>query len=116
MPRRSREQVLAEFHHLYDCFQAALDAGGPIAGFFDVKDGEYASRQRMLDWMDDGKSTASGLVAGVRSALSDITRGLGDLERNRPDDAVQFHALYRGLRGRQLAEDIENARPDASAT
>jgi hypothetical protein len=30
--RRSEEQVLAEFHWLYDCFDAFLAAHGPVEG------------------------------------------------------------------------------------
>lgn len=106
--RRSKEQVLAEFHWLYDCFDAFLAAHGPVEGI-DYATLPVTSRQTMLAWMDKGH-TASQLVAGVRSGLTDAAGAMRHLPRDNPAKGAALHANYLALRGRSLEEDIALAK------
>jgi len=106
--RRSKEEVLAEFHWLYDCFEAFLAAHGPVEGI-DYAQLPVISRNEMLGWLDKGR-TPSQLVAGVRSALADQVKAMRYLPRDNPAKGAALHANYLALRGRSLEEDIALAR------
>ncbi|HMO08548.1 MAG TPA: hypothetical protein PKD10_13005 [Paracoccaceae bacterium] len=106
--RRSKEQVLAEFHWLYDCFDAFLAAHGPVEGI-DYRELPVISRDDMLSWLETGR-TPSQLVAGVRSALRDAMGAMRHLPRDNPAKGAALHASYLARRGRSLAEDIAMAR------
>ena len=109
MARRSKTQLLDEFHRLYDCFDAALKAARPIPDFFDIDPADTLTRDYMLAAHKTGKMTASALVAGTRAALGDICLGLDDLRRRRPADADRFEHRYTALRGTLLPADINSA-------
>ncbi|WP_157133169.1 hypothetical protein [Roseobacter sp. SK209-2-6] len=108
MPRRSREQVLNEFHYLYDCFEAALVSAAQIEDFFDAS--EYRefvlSRGDMLILVSEGKATATQICTGTKAALGDIKQGLKDLQRRRPPAYDLFQKTYRNLRDISFADDI----------
>jgi hypothetical protein len=106
--RRSREQVLAEFHWLYDCFDAFLAAHGPVEGI-DYTHLPVTSRQTMIGWLEKGH-TPSQLVAGVRSALGDAAGAMRHLPRDNPAKGAALHANYFAIRGRTLDEDIALAK------
>jgi len=107
-PRRSKEQVMAEFHWLYDCFEAFLAAHGPVEGI-DYAREPVISRQQMLGWLEKG-STPSQLVAGVRSGLRDAVNTMRFLPRDNPAKGAALHANYLTFRGRSLDEDIALAK------
>ncbi len=115
MARRSREQVLAEFHRLYDCFDAALEASRPIPDFFDVSRSELATRDTMLAWRDCGKTTTTELVSGVWAGLADLRLGLRDLQRNRPAEAKGFESRYLALRSKSFLADVTAARKESAS-
>ena len=106
--RRSREQVLAEFNWLYDCFEAFLAAHGPVEGI-DYASQPITSRQTMLGWMNKGH-TPSQLVAGVRAALGDARGAMRYLPQDNSAKGAALHANYLALRGRTLEEDIALAK------
>lgn len=106
--RRSKEQVLAEFHWLCDCFEAFLAAHGPVEGI-DYASQSIISRQQMLGWLDKGQ-TPSQLVAGVRSGLADARMAMRYLPRDNPAKGAALHANYLALRGRNLDDDIALAK------
>lgn len=106
--RRSREQVLAEFHWLYDCFDAFLAAHGPVEGI-DYGTFPVITRAEMLRWLERGQ-TPSQLVAGMRSALGDATGAMRHLPNDNPAKGAALHANYFALRGRSLEEDIALAK------
>jgi hypothetical protein len=106
--RRSKEQVLAEFHWLYDCFEAFLAAHGPVEGI-DYQELPIISRAEMLGWLETG-ATPSQIVAGVRSVLSDATGAMRHLPRDNPAKGATLHANYLAIRGRSLAEDVAIAK------
>ena len=106
--RRSREQVLAEFSWLYDCFEAFLAAHGPVEGI-DYSSQPITSRQAMLEWLDKDQ-TPSQLVAGVRTALGDARGAMRSLPRDNSAKGAALHANYLAVRGRTLEEDIALAK------
>ncbi|MFW2543403.1 hypothetical protein ACN2XU_12230 [Primorskyibacter sp. 2E107] len=107
MPRRTRDEVLAEFHRLYDCFEAAIEAFQGLGTMWEreILSDHVATRDQMLFWIALGKSTPSQILAGVHSALADMRLGLKDMTRNRPDQAALFHHRYEAIRGRPFKED-----------
>ncbi len=111
--RRNKEELLETFHHLFDIFDAVLDAAEPIPDFFDVPSDMahlVATRSQMLRHLEERKATASQLVAGLLDALKDVPRGLKDLRKNRPLEAEKFETAYTLLRGVPFAEDLAKAR------
>lgn len=106
--RRSKEQVLAEFHWLYDCFEAFLAAHGPVEGI-DYASQPITTREQMLGRLGKGH-TPSQLVAGVRSALGDAMGAMRYLPRDNPAKGAALHANYQALRGRSLEDDIALAK------
>lgn len=110
--RRSAEQLLVKFHHLYDVFDACLAATDPIPDFFDLGGMEHLviSRQDLLGTLASGAATPPQLVSGVQDCVKDFPRGLRDLRRNRPQQAQQFEDSYQRLRGVSLADDLAKAR------
>lgn len=106
--RRSKEQILAEFHWLCDCLDAFLAAHGPVEGI-DYASQPIISRDEMLGWLDQGR-TPSYLVAGVRSALGDAKGAMRYLPRDNPAKGAVLHANYLALRGRSLEDDIALAK------
>lgn len=104
--RRSKEQVLAEFHWLYDCFEAFMSAHGPLEG---IDYSAVITRAQMLCWLDKG-SSPSQLVAGVRSGLGDAVRTMRILPKDNPAKGSALHSNYFAIRGRSLDEDIALAK------
>lgn len=106
--RRSKEQVLAEFHWLYDCFDAFLAAHGPVESI-NYSEFPIISRAEMLAWLARG-TTPSQLVAGVRSGLSDALKAWRHLPSDNPAKGAALHSNYVALRGRSLDDDIALAK------
>lgn len=104
--RRNKEQVLAEFHWLYDCFEAFLAAHAPLEG---VDYSAVTTRAEMLGGLEAGR-TPSQLVAGVRSALADQVKAMRILPKDNPAKGQALVANYLALRGRSLEADIALAR------
>jgi len=109
--RRSKEQILAEFHWLYDCFQAFTAAHGQLEGeeYQALWQSTVVTRNQMLARLEKGY-TPSQLVAGVRSGLSDCVKTMRILPRDNPVKGAALNAAYASLRGRGLEEDIALAK------
>lgn len=109
MARRTKQEVLAEFHHLRDCFDAFLTAFAPNWSSEDAAfmQSHIITRDEMLSWIDKGKTTASGVVAGVKAGIADWKLALRDLERYHPEKAQIFHDSYVDLRGKRFLDDIQ---------
>lgn len=109
--RRSKEQLLAEFHWLYDCFEAFHAAHGPLEGeeYQKLWQSTVITRAQMLGWLENGH-TASQILAGVRSALNDCVRTMRILQKDNPAKGAALHANYAAIRGRSLEGDIALAK------
>lgn len=109
--RRSKEQVLAEFHWLYDCFEAFNAAHSPLEGSEcqALLQSTVITRARMLGWLDNGH-TPTQIVSGVRSALSDCQKTMRMLPKDNPAKGAALLASYFALRGRSLEDDIALAK------
>ncbi|WP_157056530.1 hypothetical protein [Pseudorhodobacter aquimaris] len=97
---------MAEFHWLYDCFEASMAAHAPIEGI------DYScvpSRVQMLGRLGKGLSP-SQLVSGVRSALGDAAKVMRILPKDNPAKGAALHANYAAIRGRSLEDDIALAK------
>ncbi len=109
--RRTKEQVLAEFHWLYDCFEAFCAAHGPLEGeeYQALLQSTVITRDQMLGWLEKGH-TPSQIVSGVRSGLADCLATMRILPKDDPAKGAALHANYFALRGRSLADDIALAK------
>lgn len=109
--RRTREQILAEFHWLYDCFEAFNAAYAPLITPEEqvFRERHITTRKQMLEWQEK-RLTPSKLVSGVRSALSDHLNTMKYLPEDNPLHGRMLHANYLAIRGRTLAEDIALAK------
>ncbi|WP_425099839.1 hypothetical protein [Tropicibacter sp. S64] len=117
MPRRTRDQLLAEFHRLYDCFEAAIEAFQGLGTMWEreLLADHVATRDRMLSWIAEGNSTPSQIAAGVHSALADMRLGLKDMTCNRPGQAALFHHRYEAIRGKPFNDDTAgHPRPETT--
>jgi hypothetical protein len=109
--RRTEEQVMAEFHWLYDCFESFNAAYAPLISLEEqgFRDAHIVSRREMLGWLDRGQ-TPSRLVSGVRSGLRDHLNTMKHLPKDNPAHASMLMANYLTIRGRTLFEDVALAK------
>ncbi len=101
--RRTSEQVLAEFHRMYDFLGALTDCWDEVLSTTHAT--RMHSREIMLGALSKG-ATASDILRGTQEALNDRSEELMDLLQDRPAIA---HAILRGYRekqGRDLWDDI----------
>lgn len=112
MVRRSKQEVLVEFHRLRDCFDAFLMAYAPNWSPEDAAfiQNQIVTRENMLLWMAEGKTTASGILAGIKSGIGDWKLALSDLERYHPEKAEIFHNSYVKLQGQRFLDDITSKK------
>lgn len=116
MPRRTREQVIADVHRLHDCFEAAIEA---LQGTGTARAREFlakgvATRARRLSWVEDGNAPPLQIAPAVRSALADMRMGPKDLTRNRPEQSALVHHRHAAIRSRSFTETT--ARPPRPET
>jgi hypothetical protein len=105
MKRRTKAEILLEFHRVADVFDVAWDIQCEIYPEFRATRHLVASREKMLGWVDDGKATASQILAGCRQALNDFfeMHDFDDPDRD-PSGAV-FLREYRLRTGREFFDD-----------
>lgn len=102
---------MAEFHWLYDCFEAFTAAHGQLEGeeYQALLQSTVVTRDQMLARLEKGH-TPSQLVAGVRSGLSDCVKTMRILPKDNPVNGAALKASYASLRDRSLEEDIALAK------
>lgn len=105
MPRRTKEEILQEFHRLSDAFEAALDMHEDLCPEMREHRHLVLTRDDMLKQVDNGKATASQILSGTREAVSDLFQGLGLDAANPPPFAAEFLAEYRRTTGRDFFAD-----------
>lgn len=109
--RRTREEMLAEFHRLYDCFECLdqtinrlfpsppeLQLTGPI------------SRDEMLSFVQNGKATLSQICSGAREGINDSLDVWQDLQDEDHAKADLFLQTYKALSGHDLWEDVDTPK------
>lgn len=106
--RRTSTQALAEFHRLYDFFEAVDDCWADPADVTEVQRRRKSrvSRERMLGALTSGHATASQLSQGVRQALNDSSEQIMHLLHDNPKAAQNILCRYRERQGRELWDDI----------
>jgi hypothetical protein len=109
MARRTKEEILGEFHRLYDFFDIACDIISSIDAFGHNGRRLAGPREEMLLWLDDGKATASQILSGLQQALNDLALGI-----DAPDHpaSVEFAKRFRERTGRDFLDAI--GRPSTS--
>ncbi|WP_294230406.1 hypothetical protein [uncultured Shimia sp.] len=110
--RRSREELLAEFHQLYEVLELISkveDLVVPIAPEINFQK-DTPSKQQALSLVDHGRVTLSQVCSGVREAIYDSLETLEDLQEEDSQKANLFLQSYRDLSGRNLWDDIDNPK------
>jgi len=105
--RRTSQEVIEEFHRLYDCFEVISECmfgDGGIPGMESALENTIP-RARMLQFVDEKKVTASEIVSGTREALNDTTEELLILQEDNPEDVKRILANYRKRTGRDYWQD-----------
>lgn len=105
MPRRSKEEILQEFHRLSDAFEAALDMQEKLCPKWREERCLVLSRGDMLKHVENGKATASQILSGTREAVSDLIGGMGLDSADPPPFAAAFLSDYRRTTGRDFFAD-----------
>ena len=107
--KRSPEEMLAEFHRLYDIFEAIEDA-------VHNQDGTYwtagfgrliHSRTTQLDRVAKGEFPPGEIVLGTRQAIRGTTDQLVGLLQDDPATGEKALATYRARTGRDYWDDVE---------
>jgi len=111
MARRSKAELLDEFHRLSDAFDWlwAVELGR----YPEAADMPPASREQQLAAVEDGAATLSDIIAGTREAVSDMIRGFNFDAPDPPEAHLRFFAEYRQATGRDFFADA--GRPNQRA-
>lgn len=117
MARRTKDELLAEFHRLYDIFETADEFRLRRLGVADAERdrGFTPTRERMLTQLGQQGVTLSQLIAGTREAINDTSEMYGDPDDSRNGEARAFHAFYRERTGRDWFADAGNPAKMARA-
>lgn len=112
MPRRSRKELLTEFHRLYDIFEVTLDIQDEL--YPDLFDRQLTiTRARMLEWVDAKQATLSQAISGAREAINDTYEtyhfGAKDQSPEESKIAEYFLTRYREITGRDYFADAGRA-------
>ncbi|AVW92085.1 hypothetical protein [Celeribacter baekdonensis] len=112
MARRSKEEVLDEFHKLYDCLDAFLSCHDTLLSKANAqfRRKHVVTREQMLNWFENGTHSPSQIVSGVLSGLSDCKETVADLAKYDPDQEKRFRDAYLRRRGKSFEDDIALAR------
>ncbi len=112
MARRSKEELLAEFHRLYDIFEVTLDIQDELnPGLFDRR--LITTRAHMLEWVDAKQATLSQAISGAREAINDTYETYHFGARNQSPEESKiteyFLTRYREITGRDYFADAGRA-------
>lgn len=116
MARRSKQEMRAEFDRLYGIFETIVafkkrSVPKEHLSSFDA----VPSREAMLNWVETGKATLSGLISGTNQAIHDFSCDLYE-EGAFGDKKVQdFLELYSARHdGRSYFSDVGDPIKDAT--
>ena len=117
MARRTREELLAEFHRLSDIFELFVEFD--LSRKTESDAARYRSliptREDMLADVEGGGSTLSQVVAGTREAINDQNEMMGFGAEEGDPFVPEFLAFYRARTGRDYYDDAGNPRNMARA-
>jgi hypothetical protein len=113
--RRSKEELIAEFHRLYDLFETLTACQEPL---FDPDDFKWfnehvPTREHMLECLADGKVTASELVQGTQQGVNDYLSDIEGALEDEPEKAKLVLVAYKERTGRNLFDDVGNPKKTA---
>lgn len=108
MARRSKEQMLAEFHRIYDVSEVLFDIGCEI-GLYDAEDRKLLiSRARYLELVKNREATLSQCISGIMQAINDFVL----LPSDASTEEVALHGYvrhrYKEMTGSNLFSDLED--------
>jgi|GEM_PF-4403151 len=111
MPRRPTEDVLREFHHLYGCIAAFMDAEDPMMPpeTIAIRRELPISRENMIAAHRTGPATASQPCAGTRQTARDLREHIPLRDGQHPVEAERLRGTYRATRGRNHDKDLAMA-------
>ncbi|MEC3859830.1 hypothetical protein VK792_00915 [Mesobacterium sp. TK19101] len=112
MARRTKEELLAEFHRLSGVFETACDIQCDLDPDFQKTRHLIITRDQMLGWHDAGTATASTILSGVREGLNDISTGVMVALSENASSGRRFLDRYSARTGRDFFDDA--GRPDAA--
>jgi hypothetical protein len=115
--RRSKQELIVEFHRLYDVLETLNACMGPLYDpeLADILNEGIASRELMLSFLSTKKATASELVGGTEQALNDMLLGLEYALQDEPENAALVFESYAKKTGRNLYDDAGNPQKIAKA-
>lgn len=115
--RRTKEELLVEFHRLCDVFETIWECQFPyLPEELVVCHKKYVvTPEGMLRWLEDGRCTASEIVFGMRQGLNDTVEQLVYLMEDDPGTATKIFAAYRERTGRDFWDDAGNPLKAAKA-
>jgi hypothetical protein len=112
MPRRTSEQVMVIFDHIWDCFDAARVA--QVHLYDEVTYAEHeqllVSREEMREAVTSKKITASEALHGVRSAWRSCHSLYVECKHSESAAAEQFLSQYQKITGRNYFDDHKDIR------
>lgn len=110
MARRSKEELIAEFHRLYDIFETLNLCMEPIYGAecLAMMKENVIKRDRMLEWLSEGTATASEIVQGTQEGLNDTLLSLQYAMEDKPEKVETVLTAYKQKTGRHLYADTGN--------
>lgn len=117
MARRTKEELLKEFHRLSDIFELTFEFQLSRRSEADVawmRD-SVPSRDDMLSWVERGEATLSQIVSGTREAINDNNEELSHAMQDSDPYAVEFLAFYRDRTGRDYYDDAGHPKKMARA-
>lgn len=112
MARRTKQELLAEFHRLFDIFELFVEF--QIA-WETERDGaslwpRVPSREDDLADVENGGATLSQSVSGLRDAVNDQNEMLGYAAEEGDPFVPKFLAFYRARTGRDYYDDAGSPR------
>jgi hypothetical protein len=110
--RRTSQQVMAEFHRLYDCFETITDCMHNRDGnYWTTGTGRHiVTRARMLEWIAEKKATPSQVLSGAQEGLNDCSEELTHMLTVDVVAAERAFTQYKSRTGRDYWEDAGHPR------
>ncbi|MDO6588673.1 hypothetical protein DS901_15245 [Loktanella sp. D2R18] len=112
MARRTSEQVMVIFDHIWDCFDAARAAQKHMYddATYKLREELLISHEEMREAVTSKKISASEALHGVRSAWSSCHSLYVECKHSESAAAEQFLSQYQKITGRNYFDDQKDIR------
>lgn len=112
MARRSKEELLSEFHRLCDILDVCIEFMKDMAALHGIPDHTDALQPRDYWLAQVGKNgtTLTDLISGTQQAINDQSEELGYWLEDEPAIAAKFLSVYKQRTGRDYFVDAGNPK------